>query len=239
MLKLIKKRFRRILNIRRALKLWYQCNVKIQNPKNWGKCSDNVDIRAPLVTTSMKNVFIDDYCIIQPGATFIIGNNETLQIKKYCILSYNVTIVTGEHTPTVGIPRFLLGPSHINDKVGNVLIEEDSCTGTGATILSGCVIGRGAMVAAGAIVKNKIPPYAICGGVPAKIIGVKFSIDQIIEHEKVLYPEEERFSRDYLEGIFESYYKDKKVLGTSYISEDDKNKLNAMRDSHGIIDYSS
>ena len=52
-------------------------------------------------------------------------------------------------------------------------------------------------------------------GSPAKIIGVKFSIDQIIEHEKVLYSEEKRLSRDYLEELFKQYYSNVRIFGVT------------------------
>jgi hypothetical protein len=41
------------------------------------------------------------------------------------------------------------------------------------------------------------------GGVPAKVLKFRFTPEQIIEHEKKLYPEEKRFSREELEKIFE------------------------------------
>ena len=68
------------------------------------------------------------------------------------------------------------------------------------TLLAGVHIGRGATVAAGAIVTKDIPPYCVCGGIPAKVIKFYWSIDQIIEHESRLYNEDERFSREELES---------------------------------------
>lgn len=72
------------------------------------------------------------------------------------------------------------------------------------TILSGVTIGRGATVAAGAIVNKSIPPYSICGGVPQKFIKFYWAIDQILEHEEKLYDEKERFTREELESLFNS-----------------------------------
>ncbi len=50
-------------------------------------------------------------------------------------------------------------------------IEDDAWLGANVTVLKGVTIGRGAIVAAGAVVTKDVPPGAIAGGVPAKIIG--------------------------------------------------------------------
>ncbi|WP_417171784.1 DapH/DapD/GlmU-related protein, partial [Alistipes putredinis] len=52
----------------------------------------------------------------------------------------------------------------------SILVEDDVWIGHGATILAGVRIGQGAIVAAGAVVNKDVPPYAIVGGVPAKIL---------------------------------------------------------------------
>lgn len=73
------------------------------------------------------------------------------------------------------------------------------------TLLSGVTIGSGVTIAAGAVVAKSMPPYCICGGVPAKVIKFYWSVDEIIEHESKLYPENERYSRGELERIREKY----------------------------------
>ena len=73
--------------------------------------------------------------------------------------------------------------------------------------MSGVTIGRGCTVAAGAVVAKSMPPYAVVGGVPAKVIKFQWTIDEILEHERVLYPENERFTREELEKIMEQYKK--------------------------------
>ena len=89
----------------------------------------------------------------------------------------------------------------------DVIVEEDVWIGCNVTLLSGVTIGRGTTVAAGAVVSKSMPPYCICGGVPAKFIKFYWTIDQILEHEAKLYPENERYSREQLEEIFERYKK--------------------------------
>lgn len=58
---------------------------------------------------------------------------------------------------------------------GDIIVDDDVWIGYGATILSGVRIGQGAVVATGAVVTKDVPPYAIVGGVPAKIIKYRFS----------------------------------------------------------------
>lgn len=62
----------------------------------------------------------------------------------------------------------------VNIKIGN-----DVWIGYRAIIPSNVTIGDGAVIAAGAVVVKDVPPYAIVGGVPAKIIKYRFSQDVI------------------------------------------------------------
>ena len=69
----------------------------------------------------------------------------------------------------------------------DVVIEEEAWIGTGCIILKGVTVGRGAVVAAGSIVTKTVPPYSICAGVPAKVVKMRFTPEQIAEHEAKLY----------------------------------------------------
>ena len=61
----------------------------------------------------------------------------------------------------------------------SVLIGNDVWIGANAVLLDGIKVGDGAIIAAGAVVTKNVPPYAIVGGVPAKIIKFRFRSDQI------------------------------------------------------------
>ena len=69
---------------------------------------------------------------------------------------------------------------------GRITVEDDVWIGHGAIILSPVTVGRGAVVAAGSVVTKDVPRYAIVAGVPAKAVRMRFSREQIEEHERLL-----------------------------------------------------
>lgn len=219
----------------KVLKMLYRRFIPLKS--ELGDCGKNSIIEYPVWFESKKTIFIEENATIRALAHFINSPSEKITIKKYTVLAPNCTIITNNHRSTVGIPQFLLGASHINDKSADVVVEEDVWVGTNATILAGANLGRGCVVGAGAIVSKPIPPYAVVSGIPAKIVAVKFTIEQILEHEKVLYTEKERLSKDYLESLFEKYYSDKKVFGiSSKLNQDEVNKLNALKKKRNFIE---
>ncbi len=216
-----------------AVREWWRCSVAVRNPSFWGRCSEKVLLATPLYVSRPDLVFFEDYTRLQAEARFIIDRGR-VTIKRYTAVGARCTIITGNHRPTVGVPHFLLGLSHINDQEGDVTLEEDVWVGAGVTILSGVVVSRGSIVAAGAVVNKSTPPYALVAGVPAKIVAVKFSLEQILEHEKMLYEPHDRLSKEYLEELFARYYLDKWACGTSHIGAEDAQRLKEVRARWGV-----
>lgn len=68
-----------------------------------------------------------------------------------------------------------------------LVVEDDVWIGFGSVVLSGATIGRGAIVAAGSVVIDDVPPYSIVAGNPAAVISHRFDESEIAEHEFALY----------------------------------------------------
>jgi acetyltransferase-like isoleucine patch superfamily enzyme len=129
------------------------------------------------------------------------ATRSTIRIGNKVIFGPEVTIRGGNHrTDLVG--RFMSDITEAEkrpeDDLG-VVVEDDVWIGTRAVIVHGVTIGRGAVVGAGAVVTKSVPPYAIVGGVPAKVIRFRWDVETILRHESILYPTEKRLERSALE----------------------------------------
>ena len=74
----------------------------------------------------------------------------------------------------------------ISDYDKDVVIEKDVWIGANVTILKGVHIGEGAIIAAGSLVIKDVPAYGIAGGVPTKLIKMKWTPTEIDKHKQLL-----------------------------------------------------
>lgn len=164
------------------------------------------------------HVYNEDNLIMEEKAA--IGPNSEIMnprckfiMRKWSFTARELLVVDGNHMSVVGIPlidvrdedKDRLDVNHEYNK--DIIVEEDVWIGARVTLCAGAHINRGSIVAAGAVVTKEFPPYTVLGGVPAKFIKFKWTIDQILEHESKLYLEEERFTREELEKYFKGYQK--------------------------------
>lgn len=102
------------------------------------------------------------------GHNSIVGNDAMLDARNGISIGNNVSLAMGvwiwtmEHDPQDPCYGVTGGP---------VIIEDYAWISCRAVILPGVTVGKGAVVAAGAVVTRDVPPYAIVGGVPARVIG--------------------------------------------------------------------
>ena len=136
----------------------------------------------------IRNLSVGDGTSIPKGATFYC-TDALLTIGRKVVFGPRPTIITGDHrTDLVG--KYIIDVTVEEKLPGNdlpVVIEDDVWCGANVTILKGVTIGRGSIVAAGAVVTHSFPPYSVIGGVPAKLLKMRFTPEEIVEHEKMLY----------------------------------------------------
>lgn len=204
------------------------------NPKYYAKCGRNVDLFGPL-NLDPSRVVMEDYTRLQPGIRMISAGGKLI-VRKFSAIGADTLIVPGSHIPTVGLPQYL-SMAHVNDTETTIVVEEDCWIGARSILLSHCHIGRGSIVAAGSIVTKEILPYSVVAGCPAKLVAVRFGIDQILEHEHILYPESERYTRAELERIFNEHFQGKKTLGVNNIPQETREELFIKLKEKGIATY--
>ena len=140
------------------------------------------------------------YCYL--GKYSYVGNNcyfYKTKIGRYSSIAKNCKIVYGDHPTSAFVsthPAFYhknrmegrcYQTSNVFDeyryiddeKKWMLNIGNDVWIASDVTILGGVRIGDGAVICTGAVVTKDVPPYAVVGGVPAKIIRYRFSEDQI------------------------------------------------------------
>lgn len=145
----------------------------------------------------LHNLSVGDGTSIPKGST-IYCTDAPCTIGRKVIFGPNPTIITGDHRTDL-IGKYIIDVT-VGDKTVNgynpydkpVVIEDDVWIGANVTILKGVTIGRGSVVAAGAVVTRSCPPYSIIGGVPAKLIRMRFTPEEIKEHENILYSKGKR-----------------------------------------------
>lgn len=189
-----------IVKIREGISFIYDSFLAFCYKQMMGSCGHNVLLKpSTSVFKGLQNIYISN----------------DVRIARYAVIySTEAKVFIG---PKTGIAPYLkiISGNHRFDKIGHfvfdgdyeknagddkdVILEGDHWIGINVTILSGVIVGRGSIIAAGAVLTKSVPPYSIVGGIPAKVLKYRFSIDECIEHERKLYPADKRFTREQLE----------------------------------------
>lgn len=134
---------------------------------------------APLVRSIISAIDLNTYRLYGDPARLKIADGAlpmnalfntlsgTIEIGREVFFGHNVSILTGSHDyRKLGTERAAAVPSSGRD----IVIEDGVWIASNATVLGPCRIGAHAVVAAGALVCDRVPPYAIVAGVPARVV---------------------------------------------------------------------
>jgi len=146
--------------LRGALMLWRRWRFGLRRVHSTFYLSAGSRVNRDLVAGEYS--YIGPACLLGPK----------VELGAYAMLGPRVSVVGSDHVfDKPGTPIIFAGRPELKQTV----IEADAWVGCGAILMAGTRIGRGAIVAAGAVVTKDVPPFEIHGGVPARKIGDRFS----------------------------------------------------------------
>lgn len=141
-----------------------------------------------------KNMHCQFSAKFSRGRNIVFGSN--IGIGYSCLFQCDINV--GNHVMIGSSSAFINSDDHPYDKIGKLMwesgrgdkfiitIEDDVWIGHGSIVMTPSKIGRGAIIAAGSLVLNDVKPYSIVGGVPARLLKMRFTDSQIFEHETIL-----------------------------------------------------
>jgi maltose O-acetyltransferase len=125
-------------------------------------------------------VNVEHGALINSGADITIGDNSGIGLNAFIagplvigsnvLMGPNCTFLATNHVTTrTDIPMLGQGDEPARPPV----IDDDVWIGANVTVLPGRRIGKGSIVAAGAVVASDVPPYSVVGGNPARVIKMR------------------------------------------------------------------
>jgi galactoside O-acetyltransferase len=103
--------------------------------------------------------WLGPYCVIYGNGGVDIG-------RDVMIAAHTLITSVGHEHESLDVPMM-----HQPLRLAPVRIEDDVWIGARCTLLPGITVGRGAIVGAGSVVTRDVAPWAIVGGVPARVVG--------------------------------------------------------------------
>lgn len=148
-------------------------------------CGENCKFNGDITIKAISSIQIGRFTSISGPNTDLICAINPIKIGSFCSIARNVSIQEYNHNmdnfTTYYVGKNLDVELASSEKIskGAIEIGNDVWIGTQCVILSGAKIGDGAIIAANSVVTGEIPPYAIAGGSPAKVIKFRFSKNKI------------------------------------------------------------
>ena len=176
----------------------------------WGHIGKGTSVASPSIISGKNNIFLGDNVNIDwdsvlyaTNARIVIGDNSGVAV--------GCTFITGNHRSVPGELFKSKGNHNLEGK--DIILDEEVWVGAKCIILAGSHVGRGAILSAGSVVRGiKVPPYSIVAGNPAKIVGYRFTPDEIISHELALYPENKRIPVSKLQKNYDKYFANREKI---------------------------
>lgn len=138
---------------------------------------------------------VDSFSYVSPGCLL-----HAVDIGRYCSIGDGVAILSNHPNDRLTSHPFTYESIFSNDhqqeqltqipfitKLSRTLIGHDVWIGAGVKIKSGVSIGNGCIIGAGSVVTKDVPAFSIFGGVPAKLIRMRFSDELIVRIQSIAW----------------------------------------------------
>lgn len=137
----------------------------------FSKCGKKVYVSRNCIFAGQKNISVGDDVSFGPNC-IVYCTRAKLTIGSHVIIGPGVTMITGDHRiDLLDKPMSEITESEkLPENDQPITIEDDVWIAANAILLKGITVGKGAVIAAGAVVTKDVKPYSIVGGIPARII---------------------------------------------------------------------
>lgn len=141
-------------------------------------------------------------------------NKSNIKIGNYCSIASGVRFLANCDHPTNQVSTFPFADLilHLGGETvtkGDIIIDDDVWIGMNTIILSGVHIGQGAVIGAGSVVSQDVPPYSVVVGNPGKVIKKRFENDII---DKLLQVDYSKMDKSFIEKNKQRLYTPVKEL---------------------------
>ena len=164
------------------LRAWNKVLTAPMKKKMMNSCGKGVSIGRGVNASGWENITAGNDVSIGERSMFLTTKAKII-IGDHVMFGPQVLVVTGNHI--TDIPGHYMTSFTDKDKRPeddqDVIFEGDNWIGANSTILKGVTIGYGAVVAAGAVVSKDVPPFSYVGGIPAKVIKMRFDEETVKE----------------------------------------------------------
>ena len=165
---------------------WYRGREIDQQIKRFGYVGSRFAMHSKGIFKGSENVYIGDDVILSDHVQFLTTKARII-IGNGVMMGAYTTVITGNHRIDL-IGKYMFEVDEATEKSADndadVIIEDDVWLGVNCIITKGVRIGRGSVIAAGAVVVKDVPPYSIY--INKEKVLRRFTDEQIAEHERIL-----------------------------------------------------
>lgn len=166
-------------------RLYHRQKIK-EIKRMFERCGDDVHIPHSVMIFG-RHMQVGNQVYFGENNLFMCAN-APIVIGEHVMFGPGVTMISGDHRVDM-IGKYMVEVGEADKLPENdqpIVLEGDNWIGANVTILKGVTVGQGAIIAAGAVVCGDVPEYTIAGGVPARVLRMRFNEKELMEHKRML-----------------------------------------------------